>query len=772
MTIILAIVLKKVGIFKVSKNKLLIFILVFIIAIMHIKVLERNYENKIVNIPVELNARVLVLSDGIDKEYKYTYLVKVIGTDIKLNMNLNKNKSKQNIPKFGDIVEISAIYELPKTARNYKGFDYKNYLKTKKIHGSIECEEYNVLQSNKESKINTAIHAVQNNLKGNIQKILEKEQGALCVGILIGDRENISSETEDSFKNSNLTHMLAVSGSHITYIIVAITTVIGKANKRYANIFTIFILIFFMALTGFTASVMRASIMGILTLLASILYRKSDTVNNLGISTLVLLIYNPYFLLDAGFLLSYAGTMGIIFFSDKINKSMEKLILKENNNQKNKMSNVKTIIKTILKAVINSFSITIAANLLIIPIMAYMFNTISLTFWISNILAGPIMEVVTIFGFIVYFVSILFPVIAEFLGIFLNFFLTLLLQIAKISSNIPGAFIYVKTPSILTCCVYYILLFSNTLFQDLKRQTIFIKSITYVKKYKYKIICIVVLISISSFIIDFIPSNLNIYFIDVGQGDSTLIKTVQNKTILIDGGGSEFGSFDVGKNTLLPYLLDRGISKIDYLMVSHFDSDHVGGLFAILENLKVENIIISRQGEESENFTEFMGLVNEKNINLIIVKKGDFIYIDRYSYFEILFPEEEYIRENILNNNSIVAKFTSKNTSMLFTGDIEETSEDRLCELYGTTNKLEADILKVAHHGSKTSSTEDFLGLVNPKIVLIGVSEGNNFGHPNSNVIERLKKYTNLIYRTDKNGEIEIKINNNEVEVNTMLNEK
>lgn len=320
-------------------------------------------------------------------------------------------------------------------------------------------------------------------------------------------------------------------------------------------------------------------------------------------------------------------------------------------------------------------------------------------------------------------------------------------------------------------CILYLTLLEHIISRF--KEANYIYKINYLcKKYKYKIICIVVLISISSFIINFIPSNLNIYFIDVGQGDSTLIKTVQNKTILIDGGGSEFGSFDVGKNTLLPYLLDRGISKINYLMVSHFDSDHVGGLFAILENLKVENIIISRQGEESENFTEFMGLVNEKNINLIIVKKGDFIYIDRYSYFEILFPEEEYIRENILNNNSIVAKFTSKNTSMLFTGDIEETSEDRLCELYGTTNKLEADILKVAHHGSKTSSTEDFLGLVNPKIVLIGVSEGNNFGHPNSNVIERLKKYTNLIYRTDKNGEIEIKINNNEVAVNTMLNEK
>lgn len=723
---------------------------------MHIKALERNYENKILNIPVELNARVLVLSDGIDKEYKYTYLVEVIGTDIKLNMNLNKNKSKQNIPKFGDIVEISAIYELPKTARNYKGFDYKNYLKTKKIHGSIECKEYNVLQSNKESKINTAIHAVQNNLKGNIQKILEKEQGALCVGILIGDRENISSETEDNFKNSNLTHMLAVSGSHITYIIVAITTLIGKTNKRYANIFTIFILIFFMALTGFTASVMRASIMGILTLLASILYRKSDTVNNLGISTLVLLIYNPYFLLDAGFLLSYAGTIGIIFFSDKINKSMEKLILKENNNQKNKMSNVKTIIKTIIKVVINSFSITITANLLIIPIMAYMFNTISLTFWISNILAGPIMEVVTIFGFIVYFVSILFPVIAEFLGIFLNFFLTLLLQIAKISSNIPGAFIYVKTPSILTCCVYYILLFSSTLFRNLKSQTIFIKSITYVKKYKYKIICIVVLISISSFIINFIPSNLNIYFIDVGQGDSTLIKTVQNKTILIDGGGSEFGSFDVGKNTLLPYLLDRGISKIDYLMVSHFDSDHSLGCAKIIENLTVSNLILNKQLEENDIYKHIVSIAKQKKVNLIYVKAGDVITLNGVK-IKILHPQEKLIAENSINNNSIVFKLEYKSFSILFTGDIENIAEE---VILSKNINLKADILKVAHHGSKTSSSQRFIEAVSPKIALIGVGKNNMFGHPNREVIERLQSYGTKIYRTDECGEISITVNN------------
>lgn len=193
------------------------------------------------------------------------------------------------------------------------------------------------------------------------------------------------------------------------------------------------------------------------------------------------------------------------------------------------------------------------------------------------------------------------------------------------------------------------------------------------------------------------------------------------------------------------------------------------GLFKVVENLKIENIIISKQGEESDNFKKFINLIKDKNTNLIIVKKGDYIKIDQYSYFEILFPEENYIKDNILNNNSIVAKFVSENISMLFTGDIEEIAEKRLYELYKNTNKLEASIIKVAHHGSKSSSTEKFLSLVKPKIAVIGVGKDNNFGHPNSNVIERIRKYTTIIYRTDKCGEIEIKFNKNEVKINTML---
>ena len=588
-----------IKIFKLKKGISFIFTMICIIAIIHINILEKDYEKIISNIPEEINMKAIVISDGIDKEYKYTYVIKVIKIenatvekDIKINLNLKKNILKEAVPKFGDIIEITGIYEEPESARNYKGFNYRDYLKSKGIYGTVECKSYSVISTNNIMGVNKVIHLVQGNLRNNMMRILDEEEGALCVGILIGDREKISDTTENNFKKSNLTHLLAVSGSHITYIIIALTNTIGKTNRKFANIFTIIFLIFFMALTEFTASVMRASIMGILTLAASILNRKSDTINNLGISSLILLIYNPYFLLDAGFLLSYAGTIGIILFSDKIKNFTENVILKKKKNLDNikdlgdnkeiiGIKKYRIIMKKILNSLIDSFSITVAANLLIIPIMAYMFNTISFTFWISNILAAPIMEIVTIFGFIVYFISIIFPLLAEFLGIILNFLLTVLLRIAEISSIIPGSSIYVKTPNIIFCVIYYLLTITILKISELKRikkiNNIILTIKSHIKKYKFKVIvATILLILLTSYIIKFIPNNLRIYFVDVGQGDCTLIKTVQNKTILIDGGGSEFGNFDVGESILLPYLLDRGITKIDYLMVSHFDSDHVG----------------------------------------------------------------------------------------------------------------------------------------------------------------------------------------------------
>ena len=794
--------------------------------------------------PEQITLRAIVTSEPKDKDYKYTYTIKVKEIEgqngcenTQLILNVNKNKLNGDVLKFGDEILLTGEFERPNGARNYKGFDYKNYLKSKRIYGTVQLDSYKLIGKDRADVGSKIINSVQNNMKENINEILGNEEAALCIGVLVGDREAISEEVEDDFQKSNLTHMLAVSGSHITYIINALAIMLSKTSKRFGKVFTIVFLVFFMALTGFTSSVVRASIMGMLILVASLVHRKSDTFNNLGISSLIILLVNPYAIADVGFTLSFGGTIGIVLLGSKVMKLLYKIVenvtngkvslngetviendgevfsigkqlmrgskevgnsnsegkivekdiskdnqIKEGNSkEQGRIAEKKrVIIEKIIKYLINSLGITLAANLVIIPIMAYNFSTVSFTFWLSNVLAAPVMEAATILGFIVYFISILFMPFAEFLGIFLNVLLKALLKIAEWTAVIPGSSIYIKTPYVIECAAYYLLL---AVVFDVGQLREFLKKYWYklkddkcralgivtcqreaekkannkVSKRILPIVCTIIVITVTASIISMMPDNLRVYFVDVGQGDCTLIQTPTNKTILVDGGGSEFGSFDVGESTLLPYLLDRRITTIDYMLISHTDSDHIGGLFATIENLRVKNIIIGKQGETSDNFNRLVGMIEEKNINVIVAEKGKIIKIDKYSYFEVLFPEDTLIKENVLNNNSVVAKFNCMDFSMLFTGDIEEIAENRICELYADSNKLNATVLKVAHHGSKTSSTDEFLELVDPKIALVGVGANNNFGHPNEEVIDRLKTFTKLIYRTDEMGEIELK---------------
>lgn len=195
------------------------------------------------------------------------------------------------------------------------------------------------------------------------------------------------------------------------------------------------------------------------------------------------------------------------------------------------------------------------------------------------------------------------------------------------------------------------------------------------------------------------------------------------------------------------------------MFISHFDEDHVGGLFTVLREIKVNRVCISKQEENSENYQEFLKIVKEKNIPVTIVKMGDKINVESNLSFYILWPKEEQIEENRINNNAIVMKLKYNNFSMLFTGDIEEIAEREIVKTYKDKKIFKSDILKVAHHGSKTSTTEELLKEIKPRVSLIGVGKNNLFGHPTNEVLERLEQINSLIYRTDLNGEITINVN-------------
>ena len=265
----------------------------------------------------------------------------------------------------------------------------------------------------------------------------------------------------------------------------------------------------------------------------------------------------------------------------------------------------------------------------------------------------------------------------------------------------------------------------------------------------------------------YIPRKLRIHFVDVGQGDCTFIVTPRNNKILLDGGGSEFSSYSVGEKILLPYLLDRRILKIDYIIFSHFDSDHCEGLLYIMKKIKVDNVVIANQYETSENYKKFIEIANRKRTNVIIAEAGDRVTIEKNLFFNVLWPDKNnMISENAINNNSLVCKLNYKRFSILFTGDIEEIAEKAILSKYINKQELlKADILKVAHHGSKTSSTKEFINAVNPKYAVIGVGKDNKFGHPSEKTLENLNDKKVKVYRTDISGEIVIITDGNNVRI-------
>lgn len=683
-----------------------------------------------------VNEYCIVIGKKDEYDYNASYKVKIVNSkNKKRNGTFLYIKVRKSNIEYGDLLFITGTYIEPDVRRNEGGFYYKEYLKTLKIYGTVEVNSYNVVAEKKISKILLYSNELKMKLKQNVGKVITKEENKnLLIGMVLGDTEKLDEKIEEAFLNSNLIHILSVSGGQVSNIILGVTILLGsiKIDKKIIYVICIFILFVFMVITGFTPSIVRACIMGIINLLSIILLRRNDLFNSFGISLFIILIDNPYGITSLSVLLSYFGFFGMItlgnFITDKINKKLKS-----------------KIIKYFVSIVISSIS----AQIFILPIILYIFGTISLTFIFSNLLVIPLSSVITIMGFFIMLCPL--PILK-----IISPIIDLSIYIAKFFASINISKIYFIIPNMLEIVCYYIIVIY--MYYLIRRDYLF-RVKHFFRKNKYKIFFIICIFFIVIRIYYIFPKQLKLNFIDVGQGDSTLITTSYSRKILIDGGGSEFFSdFDVGEKTLLPYLLKKKILKLDYIIISHFDSDHIGGLFTIIEELKVDNIIIGRQFEDSENYEKFKKLVKQNKIKVNIVEAGQRINIDKYTYIDILWPSaESKIRENSINNNSLVCKLVCQDFSVLFTGDIEEMAEKAIINKYkNNLNILEADILKVAHHGSKTSSHKNFLNIVKPKIALIGVGEDNKFGHPSDIVIDNLKSVKADIFRTDENGEISI----------------
>lgn len=699
------------------------------------------------------------------KEYGKIYKVQIEeitqnGKEIKAqkkNIYIQENKTKIKL-QYGDIIEVKGKYEEPESRRNYKGFDYKVYLKTKNILGTLKSTNIKKVSHKIENPIEyieSKSIKLSENLKQKANNILPQEIASIFIGIILGDRTEIPEEAIENFRNANMSHILAVSGMHMSYLILLATQIIGKLiGKKQAYYISIILIIEYMFLTGFSSSIIRAGIMGIILISSKIFYKNNDVLTNIAISALIIVLKNPYTILDLSFQFSYGGTIGIILFQKFISKNFLEKIIKS-------------------KKIIEIISVTISAQIIILPISIIQFNKLNIYFILTNLIIGFIIGPVMACGFIFLITLIINVKTAQIFSIILQIAIKALILTSQIA-KLPYSNIYLPTPNFIQIIIYFlsihIFMFIYYIYntknktQTVKRFRNIISMIKFYLKYRMtpktksrtKIISIIIIALIM--VMQIIPKDLKVYFVDVNQGDSTFIVTPKGKTILIDGGGSSYTN--VGKNTLLPYILDRGYTKIDIAIISHMDLDHCDGIIYLMDKIKIKTIIIGKQYEESDNYKRFVKLAKEKRIEVKIVEAGENINIERNVNLDILWPDSKNkISENAINNNSLVFKLKYKKYSILFTGDIEEIAEKAILERY--KNMLQSTILKVAHHGSKTSTTAEFLKAVKPIYALIGVGKNNKFGHPSENTIKKLKEMKVKIFRTDELGEITIKMNKN-----------
>lgn len=656
-----------------------------------------------------------------------------------LNTVLNENSS---LLDYGREVEFSGQLSLPKGVRNPGGFDYRRYLSQKGVSAVVFAMEINAGDGQNASILVETGRTLRMKIVSVIGKSLPRQQAGLLNGILIGYREGLTEEVQAAFSDAGLTHIMAVSGANVAFLVLPLVFIFKKLRIRQ-NISCVLIIAFlllFIYITGFEPSVLRAVIMGIVILLGRILMREADVYTTVSIAAILLLIYSPFMLFNIGFQLSFAATLSLVMLYKRIKALLS--------------------FKFMPPAVADVLAATLAAQLGVLPVTLYYFNKLSVISLLSNLLVVPLMEIITILGMAMAVMGQLGIFLAQLIGYVNCLLLSFVLFVTKISSSLPFATVRLATPSIVLVIVYYLSVWFLLWYAPERQMKIKPRYIT----------AAVLLAAIVLFAPSFIPGKLDVTFLDVGEGDSAFIRTYSGQTVLLDGGGSTNPKIlsSIAESVVIPFLLDKGISRLDAVIASHGHTDHIQGLLPVLEQFRVGNLIIPDVKDDKE-FLQLLEAAERKGVKVDRCKGGDIIRLDGKTVFQVLGPLQQFSIDNSsLNNTSLVLKLIYGETELLFTGDAEKEVEEALLSR-GVL--LQADVLKVAHHGSDTSTGAAFLDSINPKAVIVSVGK-NNFGHPSQTVMERLEDKGPILFRTDESGAVVLTSNGKSIRLKRTVRER
>ncbi|MGO4544425.1 DNA internalization-related competence protein ComEC/Rec2 [Paenibacillus sp. 2TAB23] len=694
----------------------------------------------------------------------------------------------------GDRVRLAGELTRPARATNSGGFDYRRYLSSQRIHWLLTVQGTAAVEAAPGPKWTAAallgrVDSARAYLGGRMDALYPSAQSGYMKGLVLGIREDLDPEQFQQFSRLGLTHILAISGLHVAVFMYALSGLLrfARISRERTLLLLMFAVPLYVLLAGASPSVIRAGLMSVLGLFAARMGKLKDGLHLLAAAALLMLVYDPFFIEDVSFQLSFVVTVGLIVGVQPLRRAMPQWRRG--------------------KPLLDLFAVTLVAQLVSFPVSIYYFNQFHLLSMLANFVLVPFISFVVMpLGAAALLLAIPWEQGGKLLAYASHYANDWTFAFVDRLASVESLRTIWATPPLWWVSGWLLLL--GILFRVIGRAaqkdyesgieraenlemtmplgpaTDYPFGYAFGKRSRKGLYSLLLLLSAFLFYA-YQPQILNrqaaVSFIDVGQGDAIHIRTPTGKHILIDGGGTlSFAKpgeewrkrgdpFEVGRKVLVPLLMKRGVQEIDLLVISHLDSDHIRGLKAVLETIPVRRIWWNGTVKEADDAKELLGLAVSLQIPLYRANAGNRQQLDFATELNVLWPlaiedpQQRVLNQKEQNESSVVLAVKLYQSTFLFSGDINAVTERSIIR-YDKSNRMDGSehspisIMKVAHHGSRFSTSEEWMAYWRPIGAVASVGATNTYGHPNPEVLAKLAKWRTQIWRTDKDGEVRFRI--------------
>lgn len=763
----------------ITKQQVAVFVMIFLGCVMGVlltshEIEERDKAYRFVEQQIRITGRV-------SKILKTQYGVSLYLDCVEIKGNVYRHviiyTDEIHGVKIGNIVQVNGELKQFSAARNKGNFDSKKYYMTLGVYIAVNATEIEIIDSaydfirqqlyELKNSITDKLDVICNSNKGILKALNNK--GIIYQGILLGDKSEMSAELKELYSLSGISHVLAISGLHISIIGMFLYNLFRRRFSFGVSMaVSVTAVVMFGILSGLGIAAVRALVMFGLKMFSEVLGRSYDYITSISLAGILLLIGNPFVLWNSGFQMSFAAIISIVIVWKKI------VYIFQLDESEEEESFVKKTGKKLRNAILCSLTVSICMN----PMIAYHFFSLPTYSFLLNVVIIPLMSVVVtsgVAGILVSFIGAGVAKIAILPGCYVLDFYE---KLCNVVLKLPFSNVIVGKSSLYIVCFYYIVITALIYYLEKRRKKYQLERekklieipkkgmeiCEYMAKQKstkgkreFSILFGTVVLLMNLLIYCYYPAKkffiesevLEISTLDVGQGDGIVIRMTNDIVVTIDGGSTNVKK--AGQNRIIPFLKAECISEIDYAVMTHADTDHISGLIEMLKQsdhygVKVRNLVLPDIVGKDDAYKQMVLIAEEHGVKVLYIKKGDFMRFGKVE-LKCIHPCDETKADN-RNGYSTVLGLKYNKFSMLFTGDISSEQEREL----RTSLDYGYIVLKVAHHGSKYSTSDEFLQWTKPKYSMISVGEKNMYGHPSDETLKRLKQSGSQIFRTDENG--------------------